>query len=99
MLADSDSERDFAAQRQRQLRRIRHGSPEGKYSRLKVKQEEEHDFVNRQPDGSCLLGVAGLGETVAVPQMTVPKSEEEIEQAGKHTSDEMRLVRNHADMV
>ena len=82
VLADSESEQDLAA-RQRQLRRIRHGSPEGKHSRLKAKQEEELDFVNRQPDGSYLLGVAGFGETVAVPQMSVPKSEEELDQAGE----------------
>lgn len=83
VLADSDSEPDLAAQRQRQMRRIRHGSPEGKHSRLKVKQEDEHDFVNRRADGSYLLGVAGFGDTVAVPQMTVPKTEEEMEQAGR----------------
>ena len=81
VLADSDSENDLAT-RQRQLRRIRHGSPEGKHSRLKTKQDEEQDFVNRQADGSYLLGVAGFGETVAVPQMTVPKTEEELDQAG-----------------
>ena len=82
VLADSDSEQDLAA-RQRQLRRIRHGSPEGKHSRLKAKQDEEQDFVNRQPDGSYLLGVASFGESVAVPQMSIPKSEEELDQAGK----------------
>ena len=82
VLADSDSEQDLAA-RQRQLRRIRHGSPEGKHNRLKGKQDEEQDFVNRRPDGSYLLGVAGFGETVAVPQISIPKTEEELDQAGR----------------
>lgn len=84
VLADSDSENDLALQqRERQLRKIRHDSPEGRHSRQKVKQDEELDFVNRQADGSYLLGVAGFGETVAVPQMIVPKTEEEVDQAGK----------------
>ena len=82
VLVDSESEQDLAA-RQRQLRRIRHGSPEGKHSRLKAKQDEEQDFVNRQPDGSYLLGVAGFGEMVAVPQMSIPKTEDELDQAGR----------------
>ena len=86
VLADSESEQDLAA-RQRQLRRIRHGSPEGKHSRLKAKQDEEQDFVNRQPDGSYLLGVASFGnETVAVPQMSIPQSEEELDQLGERTA-------------
>lgn len=91
ILADSDSEieNEPSVQRpQRQLRRVRHGSPEAKGAGLgragkgKVKQEEEVDFVNRRPDGSYLLGVQGVGETLAVPQVTVPKTEEEIEQEG-----------------
>ena len=82
VLADSDSEQDLAA-RQRQMRRTRHGSPEGKHSRLKAKQDEEQDFVNRRPDGSYILGVAGFGETVAVPHIVAPETEEELEQAGK----------------
>lgn len=83
VLADSDSEQDLTAQRQKQTRRIRHGSPDVKYGRVKGKQDEEQDFVNRKPDGSYLLGVAGFGETVAVPQMSLPKTEEEREQDGK----------------
>lgn len=39
--------------------------------------------MNRQPDGSYLLGVAGLGDTVAVPQMSFPKTEDELEQEGE----------------
>jgi hypothetical protein len=52
---------------------------------LKGKGEEEvgMEFVNRRPDGSFLLGVAGFGETVAVPQLSPPKTAEEIEQAGE----------------
>jgi hypothetical protein len=52
---------------------------------LKGKGEEEvgMEFVNRRPDGSFLLGVAGFGETVAVPQLSPPKTTEEIEQAGE----------------
>ena len=92
VLVDSDSEQDLAAQRQRHLRRFGHGSPEGKHSRLKAKQDEDQDFVNRRPDGSYLLGVAGLGETVAVPQMSMPKTEEELDQAGD-------LALNHITMM
>lgn len=92
VLADSDSEQDLAGL-QRQLRRIRHGSPEGKHSRLKAKQDEEQDFVNRQPDGSYLLGVAGFGETVAVPQMNIPKTEDELDQAGMKMSLSMVLLK------
>ncbi|KAK3713904.1 hypothetical protein LTR37_008154 [Vermiconidia calcicola] len=79
VLADSDSEQDLVTQRQKQqqLRRIRHGSPEGKLNRSKPKQDKELDFVNRQPDGSYLLGGGGFGETVAVPQLPVTKTEEE----------------------
>lgn len=44
------------------------------------------DFVNRRPDGGFLLGVAGYGETVAVPYVPPPKSAQEIEQDGKITS-------------
>ena len=62
------------------MQRVRHGSPEGKHSRLKAK--EEQDFVNRQPDGSYLLGISGFGEAMAIPMMAVPKSEEELDQAG-----------------
>lgn len=64
------------------MRRVRHGSPEGKLSRVKAKQDDEQDFVNRQPDGNYLLGVSGFGESVAVPQMSVPKTEEELDQDG-----------------
>ena len=86
--ADADLEQDLTADlMQRQLRRARHGSPEGKLGRLNLKGKAEEDagsdFVNRRPDGSFLLGVAGFGETVAVPQLSSPKTAEEIEQDGK----------------
>lgn len=68
VLPDSDSEQENAtAQRQRrQVRRIRHGSPEGRHGRTKPKQQpqaqiEELDIVNRQPDGSYLLGGPTMG--------------------------------------
>lgn len=68
------------------MRKVRHGSPEGKMGRLNLKTKAEEDagmdFVNRRPDGSFLLGVAGYGETVAVPYGPLPKSAEEIEQDG-----------------
>lgn len=83
VLADSDSEQDLTAQRQKQTRRIRHGGVDSKYGRNKAKQDEEQDFVNRKPDGSYLLGMAGFGETVTVPQMTLPKTDEEREQEGE----------------
>ena len=95
VLADSDSEQDLALQRQRQLRRTRLGSPEGKHSRLKPKQDEEQDFVNRRSDGSYLLGVTGFGESVAVPQMSFSKTEEELDQAGmvtEHVADVERMA-------
>ena len=82
VLADSDSEQDLPAQRQQQTRRARHGSPNARYGRSKVKHDEALDFVNRKADGSYLLGVAGFGDTVAVPQLTLPQSEEEREQDG-----------------
>ena len=47
---------------------------------------EEQDFVNRQPDGSYLLGVSGFGETMAVPPTTAPKTEDERDQEGKMDS-------------
>ena len=84
VLADSDSEQDLASQRHKQTRRIRHGSPDAKHGRGRSRQDEEVDFVNRKPDGSFLLGLAGFGDTAtAVPQMTLPKTEEEREQEGK----------------
>ncbi|KAK5167355.1 uncharacterized protein LTR77_007054 [Saxophila tyrrhenica] len=82
VLADSDSEQDLPVQtRQRQLRRTRHGSPEGKQNRQKPKQEDELEFVNRQPDGSYLLGVSGYGEATAVPQIGQLQTEDEADQA------------------
>ena len=71
-------------QRQMQMRRVRHGSPEGKMGRLNLKGEETGlEFVNRRPDGSFLLGVAGFGEAVPVPQLSLPRTAEEVEQAGE----------------
>jgi hypothetical protein len=88
VLADPDTEEELTAaqHRQRQLRRVRHGSPESKHGRSKVKQTEAQDFVNRQPDGSYLLGVAGFGETSTIPQMSAPITEGESDQAGRHAS-------------
>lgn len=43
---------------------------------------EEVEIVNRRPDGGYLLGLPGVGETVAVPQVAVPKTEDEMEQEG-----------------
>lgn len=84
VLADSDSEQDLTAQRHKQTRRIRHGSPDAKYGRAKGKQDEQQEsFVNRQPDGSYLLGVASLGDTVVVPQMSLPRTEFEKEEDGE----------------
>ena len=69
------------------MRRVRHGSPEGKMGRLNLKGEESGlEFVNRRPDGSFLLGVAGFGETVAVPQFSLPRTAEEVEQGGESKS-------------
>lgn len=55
--------------------------------RLNLKSKVEEDagveFVNRRPDGGFLLGVAGFGDTVAVPQISSPRTAEEIEQAGE----------------
>ena len=83
VLADSDTEQDLTAQLQKQTRRAKHGAADTKYGRSKVKQDEEQEFVNRKPDGSYLLGAAGFGETVAVPQMSLPKTEEERDQEGE----------------
>lgn len=83
VLADSDSGQELGGRKQAQARRTRHGSPQGKAGRGKSRHDEEQEFVNRQPDGSYLLGVAGLGDTVAVPQMSFPKTEDELEQEGE----------------
>ena len=64
VLADPDSEEELIGQRQRHMRRIRQGSPEGKHSRLKPPQEEEPDIVNRQSDGSYLLDVSASNEAI-----------------------------------
>lgn len=95
VLADySDSETDSitaqrAQERQRgqQMRRVRaHGSPEGRGQRTRGKiasyEDEQGEFVNRQPDGGFLLGVSG-GSGAAVPAMSVPRTEEEGDQDGE----------------
>lgn len=51
-------------------------------SKGKLMEDGEVEFVNRRPDGGYLLGVPGVGETVAVPAVAVPKTEDEIEQEG-----------------
>lgn len=89
MFADEDSEEDLTTDvmRQRQMRRVRHGSPEGKLGhRGKAKGQEEEtafEFVNRRPDGGFLLGVAGFGEMSGVPPISSPRSAEELEQEGE----------------
>ncbi|KAK5134860.1 hypothetical protein LTR08_006092 [Meristemomyces frigidus] len=71
VLADPDSEEEMAGQRQRHMmRRVRQGSPEGKQSRPKPKQEEELDIVNRQANGSYLLGISASNEGVAPQQLS-----------------------------
>lgn len=53
--------------------------------------EEEVEFVNRRADGGYLLGVpgfgagGGVGETVAVPVVAVPRTEEEREVDGAYS--------------
>lgn len=49
----------------------------------KVVVEEEPEIVNRGQDGGYLLGVPGVGETVGVPVVEVPRSDEEVEQDGR----------------
>ncbi|PPJ52967.1 hypothetical protein CBER1_11477 [Cercospora berteroae] len=72
VLPDSDSEVEvslLAQTRQPQTRRTRHGSPDtGRHGRLRPRQQqaEEQDIVNRQPDGSYLLGASTLG--IAAPK-------------------------------
>lgn len=87
MLADSDSEPDLAAQRQqRQTRRSKHGSPEGRHGRVKAKQAEEVDFVNRRADGGYLLGDPGLGASTELPRVHYAKTVEELEAEGMSRS-------------
>ena len=46
---------------------------------------EMMDFVNRRPDGSYLLGVTGFGVgSAVVPMMSVPRTEEEVEQESEY---------------
>ncbi|KAF2208682.1 hypothetical protein CERZMDRAFT_87493 [Cercospora zeae-maydis SCOH1-5] len=77
VLPDSDSEADISLlvqtrqpqlQQLQQTRRTRHGSPDtGRHGRLRPRQQaEEQDLVNRQPDGSYLLGACTLG--IAAPK-------------------------------
>ncbi|KAK5119986.1 hypothetical protein LTR85_007062 [Meristemomyces frigidus] len=71
VLADHDSGEETAAQRQRQIRKIRQGSPEGKHSRVKPRQEEEPDIVNRQADGGYLLGISASNEILMSEQLSL----------------------------
>ena len=82
VLADPDSEEEMAGQRQKHIRRIRQGSPEGKYSRLKPQQEEEPDIVNRQPDGSYLLDVSASNEAIT-QHMFAPELQAARDAAGR----------------
>jgi len=79
VLADPDSEEEMAAQRQRYVKR---GSPEAKHGRLRPKQTEEQDIVNRQADGSYLLGGSGDGHATLLGRLSVPEAEEK-EQKGE----------------
>ncbi len=88
VLADSDSEPDLTTHqhRQRQMRRARRGSPESKHGRARTKQEEEPPMVNRQPDGSFLIGLAQSSEVMAIAQVEWPQNEEEADQEGEELS-------------
>lgn len=72
VLPDSDSEQEnVTTPRQRQpVRRLRHASPGDRHGRFKPKQQpqaqaEELEIVNRQPDGSYLLGGSTMGVLAA----------------------------------
>jgi len=82
VLADPDSEEELIGQRQKQLRRIRQGSPEHKHSRLKPQQEEEPDIVNRQSDGSYLLDVSASNEAIT-SHLFAPELQAARDAAGK----------------
>jgi hypothetical protein len=58
-LADPASDEELGAQRQKQLRRVRQGSPE-KHMRTRTRHEDELEIVNRQANGSYLLDT-GVG--------------------------------------
>lgn len=86
VLPDSDSEVEvslLAQTRQPQLqqtRRTRHESPDtGRHGRLRPRQQqaEEQDIVNRQPDGSYLLGASTLG--IAAPKAMFAPSQQDGE--------------------
>lgn len=83
VLPDSDSEVEvslLAQTRQPQSRRTRHGSPDtGRHGRLRPRQQqaEEQDIVNRQPDGSYLLGASTLG--IAAPKAMFAPSQQDGE--------------------
>ncbi|KAM3417454.1 hypothetical protein BST61_g5700 [Cercospora zeina] len=80
VLPDSDSEADMSLLAQtrqprlQQTRRTRHGSPDtGRHGRLRPRQQaEEQELVNRQPDGSYLLGASTLGIIAAPKTMFAP---------------------------
>jgi hypothetical protein len=59
VLADPVSDEELTVPPPRQSRRIRQGSPE-KHSRARVRDGEELDIVNRQPNGSYILE-SGVG--------------------------------------
>lgn len=81
VLADSgSSDEDTVDLRQRQLRRIRHGSPAGKISKSIEGAVEEQDIVNRQPDGNYLLNSSM--QSVMVPQ-TSAETEEDVAAKGE----------------
>jgi len=83
VLADPESEEDPAAaaaasQRPRQAQVVKKGSPEAKHGRLRPRQVgDEQDVVNRQPDGSYLLGLLGDGQGRVPSVMTLELRAEE----------------------
>ncbi|KAK3116615.1 hypothetical protein LTR53_002849 [Teratosphaeriaceae sp. CCFEE 6253] len=75
ILADPDSDEEQAAHRQRQMRKTRQVSPEGKQGRRRVRQSDELDIVNRKPNGEYLLDVSEAW----LPQANAPELVEERE--------------------
>ncbi|EME81611.1 uncharacterized protein MYCFIDRAFT_78928 [Pseudocercospora fijiensis CIRAD86] len=89
VLADSESDRDtIMAPRQKllQQRGFRHGSPERRHARPKParQQVEDQDIVNRQPDGSYLLGAPALGTPSLMPMYGSGHEDGEVNPARKY---------------
>ncbi|SMR59816.1 unnamed protein product [Zymoseptoria tritici ST99CH_3D1] len=85
VLPDSESEQELgvASRQRQQLRRIRQGSPESRPTRSKPKPQqpvEDLDIVNRQQDGSYILGGPGLVGIPAVPAVFGQNLAETVDQ-------------------